>query len=136
MRIAFFLYSDTVQKNMETQMSQRRTFCWPLFDRRRDYNGDTRLQVFAFLEPFLPNVKSISRDYSQLWSVWRDERSPSRETSSKSLLWNLYREDTAPKQKKCSLLFGLFQYESRPESKRIRLFYLPVMNSKRSESAK
>src|SRR5436305_10450881 len=101
MRIALFLYSDTVQKNMETKMSQRRTICWPLFDRWRDYNGDTRLQVLAPLEPFLPNVKSITRDYSPLWSIWREERSPSRETSSQSLFWNLYRRDTAPDQKKC-----------------------------------
>ncbi len=135
-RIALYLYSDTIQKNMETKKSQRRTMLWPLFDRRRDYNGDTRLQLLAPLEPFLPNVKSISRDYSPLWSIWRDERSPSRETSSKSLLWNLYREDTGPNRKKCSLLFGLFQYESGPESKRVRLFYIPVKNSKRSESAK
>ena len=135
-RIALFLYSDTVQKNTETQASQRRTIMWPAFDRRCDYNGDTRLQVLAPLEPFMPNVKSIARDYSQLWSVWRAEKSPSRGTTSQSLLWNLYRRDTAPDQKKCSLLFGLFQYESGPGSKRVRLFYIPVGKAGHAETMK
>jgi len=29
-----------------------------------DYDGSTRLQIGAFLEPYLPNNKSIERDYS------------------------------------------------------------------------
>jgi len=135
-RILLFLYSDTVQENTETKASQRRTLLLPIFDRRRDYNGDTRLQVLAPLEPFMPNVKSIARDYSQLWSVWRAESSPSRGAASQSLLWNLYRHETRPGGKKCSLLFGLFQYESGPESKRVRLFYIPVNESRQPDSVK
>jgi len=38
----------------------------------------------------------------------------------------LYRQDTAPGQKKVSLLFGLFQYQSGQETERIRLFYFTV----------
>jgi hypothetical protein len=135
-RIALFLYSDTIQKNTETKASQRQTFLTPLFINRRDYNGDSRLQVFAPVEPFMPNVKSIDRDYSQLWSVWRAEKSPSRGTASQSLLWNLYRRETGPDQKKCSLLFGLFQYESSPDSRRVRLFYVPVGKRTGPETAK
>ena len=75
-RILFFLYSDIIQKNTETGRALRRTDLWPLFTHFRDYNGDTRLQVLAPLEPFMPNVKSIDRDYSQLWSLWRAEKSP------------------------------------------------------------
>ena len=135
-RILLFLYSDTVQKNTETKASQRRTILLPIFDRRKDYNGDTRLQVLAPLEPFLPNVKSIERDYSHVWSFWRAENSPSRGTASQSLLWNLYRRQTAPGEKKCSLLFGLFQYESHPESRRVRVFFIPLNKAGRAESAK
>jgi hypothetical protein len=135
-RILLFLYSDTIQKNTETKAFQRQTFLTPLFINRRNYNGDTRLQVLAPIEPFMPNVKSIFRDYSQLWSVWRAENSPSRGTASHSLLWNLYRDEREPDRKKCSLLFGLFQYESGPESKRMRLFYIPLNKSKPSEPAK
>ena len=49
---------------------------------------------------------------------------------SQSLLWNLYRRDTAPDSKKCSLLFGLFQYQSKPEGKTMRLFYIPVSRNR------
>jgi hypothetical protein len=48
---------------------------------------------------------------------------------SQSLLWNLYRRDTTPGIKKCSLLFGLFQYQFDGENKRLRLFYIPVLKS-------
>jgi hypothetical protein len=135
-RILLFLYSDTVQKNTETKQSQRRTDLWPLFARRRDYNGDTRLQVLAPLEIFMPNVKSIDRDYSQLWSVWRVEKSPDRGAASQSLFWNLYRRETWPDRKKCSLLFGLFQYESDSESKRLRVFYVPLKKQQTSGTIK
>ena len=73
-RIFFFLYSDLIQKNTETGKSLRRVDFFPFFTHRRDFNGDTRLQIFAPVEPFLPNNKSIERDYSPLWSVWRAEQ--------------------------------------------------------------
>ena len=103
----------------------------PLFTRQRDYNGNVRLQIFAPLEPMLPASKSIERNYSPLWSVWRAESNPQTGAASQSLLWNLYRRETSPTIKKGSLLFGLIQYESSAENKRWRLFYLP---QKKSES--
>jgi hypothetical protein len=125
-RIAFFLYSDTVDRNTETKASARRTYLWPLFIKHRDFIGNTRFQVLSPLEPFVQGSHKIGRDYSHLWSVWREEASPRRGTTSQSLLWNLYRRDTAPSYKKISLFFGLFQYHSGPEGAGTRLFYIPL----------
>jgi hypothetical protein len=41
----------------------------------------------------------------------------------------LYRYDTTPSTKKCSLLFGLFQYQSNAESKKLRLLYIPLVKT-------
>jgi hypothetical protein len=125
-RICFFLYSDLTEKNTETKAARRRVDFWPFYTYRRDFNGNNRLQVVALLEPFLSTSKSIERDYSPLWSVWRAEKNPRAGTTSQSLLWNLYRRDATSDSKKCSLLFGLFQYHSGPEGSQTRLFYLPL----------
>ena len=129
-RILLFLYSDTFQKNLETDKSRRRMDFWPLFSRTRDYNGNDCLQVFAPLEPILPFSESVEREYSPIWSVWRAEKNPATGASSQSLLWNLYRRDTASSSKKCSLLFGLFQYQSTAGGRQMRLFYVPVLKTK------
>ncbi len=128
-RILFFLYSDVNEKNTETGHARERTDFWPLFTHRRDFNGNTRLQVLAPLEPILPNNKSVERNWSPVWSVWRSERNPKTSSTSQSLLWNLYRRETSPATKKCSLLFGLFQYQSDTKTKRWRLFYVPLTKS-------
>lgn len=128
-RILLFLYSDIFQQNTNTHRFQRRIDFWPLFSRRRDRNGNTRLQLFAPLEPILPFSKAVERDYSPLWSVWRAERNARTGATSQSFLWNLYRRSTTPRSKKISLLFGLFQYQSSPAGKRLRLFYVPVVNT-------
>ena len=129
-RICFFLYSDRTDKNTETQAARRRADFWPFYTYRRDFNGNSRLQVLALLEPFLSASKSIERDYSPLWSVWRAEKNPRAGATSQSLLWNLYRRESGPDSKKCSLLFGLFQYQSDPKGKRMRLCYIPVGGTK------
>lgn len=136
-RIAFFLYSDTVDKNTETHAAARRTYLFPLFLKRKDFNGNTRFQIFAPLEPFVQGSHKIERDYSPLWSVWRQEANARTGARSQSLLWNLYRRDTMPAHKKVSLLFGLFQYQSGPEGGRTRLFYIPLSRraSRTSERA-
>jgi hypothetical protein len=125
-RVCFFLYSDLAEKNTETEAVRRRNYCWPLYTHRRDFNGNSRLQVLALLEPFFSTSKSIERDYSPLWSVWRSEDNPRTGANSQSLLWNLYRHEATPAARKCSLLFGLFQYQSGPEGKRKRWFYIPL----------
>jgi hypothetical protein len=125
-RICFYLYSDLKEKNTETDATLRRIDFWPFFTHRHDFNGNSRLQILAPLEPILPASKSIERDYSPLWSVWRSENNPRTGAASQSLLWNLYRHEATPDTKKCSLLFGLFQYHSSPKGKRVRLFYIPL----------
>ena len=135
-RILFFLYSDALTTNTETLAVQRRVDLWPLFTHRRDFNGNTRLQVLALLEPFLPGSHKIERDYSPVWAVWRAEKNPRTGAASQSLLWNLYRRETAPAFKKCSLLFGLFQYQSNAKGKRMRLLYLPLVKKGPQEPLK
>ncbi len=129
-RILFFLYSDILQKNLETGKAQHRVDFFPFYTFRRDYDGSSRLQVLSILEPFLPQSKSIERDYSPLWSLWRSEHNSKTSACSQSLLWNLYRRDVTPESRKCSLLFGLFQYQSGSDGKRFRLFYIPVVKPK------
>jgi hypothetical protein len=130
-RILFFLYSDLSEKNEETGTALERTDLWPLFTAKRDHDGNQRLQVLALLEPFLPNNKSIERNYSPIWSIWRSESNGKSGASSQSFLWNLYRLDTTAKTRKCSLLFGLFQYQSDPEGKRLRILYIPFGKGKK-----
>jgi len=125
-RILFFLYSDVTEKNTQTGAALRRTDFWPLFTHRRDFDGNERLQILSVLEPLLPNNKSIERDYSPLWSLWRSEKNAVTKAASQSLLWNLYRRDTTLGTRKCSLLFGLFQYQSGAVGKRWRVFYVPL----------
>jgi hypothetical protein len=129
-RICFYLYSDRTERNTETQAARRRVDCWPFYTYHRDFNGNSRLQVIALLEPFLSTSKSIARDYSPLWSFWRAEKNPRTGATSQSLLWNLYRHELRPDSKKCSLLFGLFQYQSGPKGKNMRLFYIPLGGTK------
>ncbi len=135
MRILFFLYSDTRERNTETHKMRHRVDFFPFFTWRRDYNGQERLQIFSILEPFFPTNKSIERDYSPIWSIWRAEHNPKSGASSKSLLWNFYRRDNAPESKKTSLFFGLFQYESNADSKRWRVCYIPFGKAKQSAPA-
>jgi hypothetical protein len=125
-RVAFYLYEDTVEKNTQTGAQKRRVDMWPFFTWHRAFNGDERLQVLAPLEPAVPENPGIERNWSPLWSLWRAEANPQSGAASQSLLWNLYRRETAPAHKKVSLLFGLFQYQCDGDNKRVKLFYLTV----------
>jgi hypothetical protein len=127
--VLFYLYVAVTEKNTQTGAEKKRRDVWPLFTWRRDYNGNERLQILAPIEPVLANNRGIERNWSPLWSLWRQEHNPQTGAASQSLLWNLYRRETTPDSKKCSLLFGLFQYQSGGENKRLRLFYIPVMNT-------
>lgn len=131
-RILLFLYSDTREKNLDTGSTTSRRDFWPFYTWKRDWDGSQRLQVMSILEPLVPNNKSIERNYSQLWAFWRAEKNGRTGASSQSLLWNLYRRDTAPEQqeKKVSLLFGFFQYQSNSEGRRWSLFHVPVAKTR------
>jgi hypothetical protein len=130
-RVIFYLYEDTVEKNTETGAEKRRVDMWPFFTWHRDFNGNSRLQILALLEPVLPGNRGVERNWSPLWSLWRSENNPKAGASSRSFLWNLYRRDTTITSKKCSLLFGLFQYQSDAKTKKLRLFFIPVLHSNR-----
>ncbi len=125
-RLLFFFYSDVIEKNTETGKALRRRDLWPLFTHRRDFDGKERLQILSVMEPVLPTNKSIERDYSHVYALWRGEKNPQTGASSQSLLWNLYRREAAPQKKKISLLFGLFQYQSTPEGTHWRVCYIPA----------
>ena len=129
-RILFYLFQNVTDKNTATGREQHRVDLWPLFTWRRDFSGNTRLQILAPVETALPHNRGVERNWAPLWSVWRSETNPATGGGSQSLLWNLYRRDTTPDVKKCSLLFGLFQYQSKPEGKTVRLFYIPVSKTK------
>lgn len=95
-RLLYFLYSRTVERNTETQAAKTRTDLWPLFTYQRNFDGRSRLQILAPLEPILPTSKSIERNYSPLWSLWRSESNPKTGAHFQSLLWNLYRQEIVP----------------------------------------
>lgn len=124
-RVLFFLYSDLSERNLATSNTLRRVDFWPLFTWKHELDGNERLQVLAPVEPVLPSLKSIERNWSPLWSLWRDERNAKTGAHSQSLLWNLYRRDETPAAKKCSLLFGAVQYESGADGARWRWLWLP-----------
>jgi hypothetical protein len=125
-RIAFYLYVGVTEKNTETGREKLRRDMWPFFTWRRDFDGNTRLQVLAPIESILASNRGIERNWSPLWSLWRAENNPREGLASESLLWNLYRHETGPDQKKISLLFGLFQYQRDGKNSRTRIFYIPV----------
>lgn len=130
-RIFFFLYSDLRERNTATNSFgtnalSHRVDLWPLFTRTKDFDGSTRFQTLSILEPILRG-KSIERNYSPLWALWRSEHNAKTDASSQSLLWNLYRHQvTADGDRKTSFLFGMFQHRSTPYGSGLRLFYIPV----------
>jgi hypothetical protein len=128
-RILFYLYQDVKEKNTATAVSKRRVDALPFFTYRRDFNGNSRLQILAPIEPAVPNSRGVERNWSPLWSIWISESNPQSGASSRSFLWNLFRSESNPETRKCSLLFGLFQYQSDLETKSFRLFYIPVFKT-------
>jgi len=129
-RILLYCFVNKKEKNLETGALLHRVDLWPLFTYQQDFNGDQRLQILAPIEPWLPGNVGVERSWSPLWSVWRAETSPKRGTTSRSLLWNLYRYDKAPASRRYSFMFGLFQYQSNPEGEAVRLFYIPIVKTK------
>jgi hypothetical protein len=134
MRILLFLYSDTIERNTEAGTARRRMEMWPLFVHRKDWNGNSRLQVLALIEPILPNNKSIERNYSPLWSLWRDEKNAQTGARSQSLLWNLYRRESAPDRTSHALLFGLVERSKTSKGTRWGFFYSPKTPPQPSQS--
>lgn len=135
-RVAFFLFQNTFEENTETGKFKRRVDLWPLCLYKRDFDGSSRLQLFAFAETFFQASPGIERNWSPLWSIWRSEKNPAAGANSQSFLWNLYRRDVAPGRKKISCFFGLYQSQTNAEGKSVRLFYIPVIKPHASQSTR
>jgi hypothetical protein len=131
-RILLFLYSDLKERDRTNHTALLRRDFWPLFTWRKDHQNHERLQVLALLEPLLPNNKSIERVYSPAYALWRSEKNPVTGASSKSLLWNLYREEKRGERSKHVALFGLFQREKTAERTKWRIFFVPFTTRARS----
>ena len=124
------LYSDLREKDKASNRDRRRVDCWPFFTWKRDWDGAERLQALALMEPFVPTSKSVERNHSHVWSIYRSESNPKTGQSSRSVLWNLYRQERSPEGSKRSFLFGLYQSETSGGERSRRLFYLPLGPSK------
>lgn len=135
LRIMFFLYSDLTEKNTATGAAMHRADFWPFYTARHDLNGNERVQALAILEPIFPNNKSIERNYSPLYSIWRSEKNAATGATSRSLLWNLYRRDTTPETTNASLLFGLLKRQTGPDGSRWRVFYISMGGTKKPVAA-
>jgi hypothetical protein len=125
-RIAFFLYSDTIEKHPQTSEFRRQGYMWPFFIYRRDLHGSWQLRVLAPLEPLIPGAHKVERDYSPLWSVWRAEHNQTTGAESQSLLWNLYRHDVRPGSRKLSVFFGAYQSEQTASLTTRKLLFIPL----------
>ena len=125
-RVLFFLYSDIHETNSASGDHFHRADFWPFYTYHREVDGNQRWQAPALLEPFFPNNRSLTREYSQLWSFWRSEKNHKTGASSQSLFWNLYRREATRQSRNFSLLFGLFQYQSGEEGSRWRVCHLTV----------
>jgi len=125
-RILYFLYSDTVERNTQSHEFKRRVDFWPFYTYDRELDGNRRTQVLAVLEPLFPNNRTIAREYSPLWALWRAEMNGRTGATSQSLLWNLYRREKAGPSKKTSLLFGLIQYQCTADGSGWRVCHLKL----------
>lgn len=108
--VFFFLYNDLIERNPKTGAEMHRRDLWPFFQYRKQRDGRERLQVLALLEPLLPNNKSMERNWSPLWSLWRSEKHPETGRRSDSLLWNLWRREISDEERSNSYFFGLLRH--------------------------
>lgn len=108
--VFFFLYTHLTERNTESGVSTSRRDLWPFFTVRKDTRGNRRVQCLAVVEPILMNNRSIERNWSPVWSIYRAETNPRKQASSQSLLWNLWRHERTPNASSWSLFFGLLQH--------------------------
>lgn len=123
-RILFYLYADVTKTLESAPKDLRRVESLPLFQYKRDYEGNVSFQTLALIEPVLPGNKNIERNYSPLWTIFRYERKANGDAMN-SFLWNLWRWERQGDRRQTSALLGLFQFGREGEKKSLRLFYLP-----------
>ena len=122
-RMLYFAYSDQHLVNTANGDDYRRRDLWPLFTWRKELNGQSRLQVFAPVEPLLPTNQSIERLYAPIWSVYRAEADPKTGQASQSLLWNFWRRDVTPIRTRTSFLFGAVQTQKTASGRQWRFLW-------------
>ena len=131
-RVALFVYRE-LREDFRDGSRRSRHDLWPLGTYRRDSDGQSRLQLFAPVEPILPGNRGVERNYSPIWSVWRVEQDPGSGRSSHSLLWNLFRYERRPDAQKASLLFGVVRYECKGPGWRFQFLGLPLKGQRSGE---
>lgn len=150
-----FLYSDIEEKPiLEGGREGRRISLWPIFTYRRDREGNKNFFMFSLFEPFLSN-KRLDRNYSSLWRIYQWQRSKDGNWFM-SFFWNtirfqneedqieikvhpivpLFSLESSEKGSKIYLLGGFLGYRSSEHEKTIKLFYIPVSFSRKTEEVK
>ena len=115
-RSVFYLWVDVAERDRRNGAEYRRRSLWPLFHHARDRQGRERLQVLALAEGAFPSNEGIARSWSPVWSLYRHERDAKTGRQSRSLLWNLWRQESGPEGVRNGLFFGLFHWgNSVPE---------------------
>ncbi len=100
-RVVFYLYENTLEKNTETGVAKRRVDMLPFFTYHRDFNGNTRLQILAPLEPAVPEQpRHRAQLVAAVVALAFRKTIPQAGAGSQSLLWNLYRRESTPDIKK------------------------------------
>ena len=117
-RVLFFLYSDLVERKLDTGEEKRRVDFWPLFNYQRD-NGVSRINALALVEPFFPGNQAIERSWSPLWRLYQ-QRWDKQGNLVISVLWNLYWHERQGDQVALEL-FPLFDYRRDHTESRLRL---------------
>jgi len=117
-RVLFFLYSDLLERKLDSGSEERRVDLWPLFSYHRQ-GGVSRLQSLALLEPLFPGNQAIERSWSPLWSLYQ-QRWDQQGNLVISLLWNLYWQERRGQQLAFEL-FPLVDFRRDAAATRLRL---------------
>jgi len=102
----------------------QRTDLGRLFTAKRDHDGNERLQLFAPWSAAAEQQEYRTKLFRHFGPSGVSEKNTKTGAACQSFLWNLYRRDTTPETRKCSLLFGLFSINPAWKGKRLRMLYV------------
>ncbi len=139
-RVLFFLYSDLIERKLDTGEETHRVDFWPLFSYHRT-GGVHRFNALALVEPIFPDNQAIERSWSPLWRIYQ-QRWDHQGNLLISILWNLYWQERQGEQLAFELfplveyrreaamtnwrfLKGLFALREEEARRCLRVFYLP-----------
>jgi hypothetical protein len=125
-RLFYFLYSDVKERNLASGDDRRRVDLWPFFTYSKGLEGRRSFQILAPVEPILPGNKSIARNLSPLWSLYRRDWFPENNTLRESYLLNLYRREKRPGSTNQWFAFGLFGRESSKSKSKWTFCNIPL----------